>query len=757
MNKPVMLTGLTSIFLSILSPSAATAEEGAYTLEEIVVTAQKRSQNLQDVAMGITAFSGLEMERAGDTSFEDFAVRVPNLSFGATGDGGIRTRSIAIRGIFGVGTTGFYIDDTPMEESMSPLVLDLERVEVLRGPQGTLYGARSMGGTVRFITKQPDLSEMEVKGHLGTSNTKEGGWNYQIDASINLPLVEDRLALRLMGYYQYDEGIFDRVHSDYTPGPTFATPDFASQENVDDFDVSGVQAALKFAVNDRLTLNARLNYQKSTLGSLPLADNEPGNYINARAFDVREFSEDEWVHASIGFNADLGVGSLVGVFAHWDRVAQDTEDMSELVSWLGFLAGIPTFIPPLEADMLKKGKVNGEVAELRFASEFDSPFQVVVGGFYSNTYSGSDIISIVPGLSDGFDNLVGAPLGTDAFGVANVLFSQDDDNDIKEVALFGEASFDITDVLKVTAGLRWFETKIDSDLVLGGFAGGPTGPGSTKENGINPKFAVEYSYSENGLIYASAAKGFRRGGVNSTPVDFCGASLEAFGVDPEAADGYDSDTLWSYEVGAKTTLNNNRVQLNVAAFWIDWNNIQQVIVLDCGFGFLLNSGGARSRGVEIETSIAVTDGLVIDASLGYTDAEITAAGLLETPISVPGAPIQHVPEWTFSTSAEYTFPLNDDLEGRLRLDYSYIGKSVSFINHVPGEGTPPTTRKAVNLLNLRVSVILDDWEVSVFADNLLNEITSYGDNRSLAVETPGRPRLAQNRPRTVGIETRFRF
>ncbi|MCF8475304.1 MAG: TonB-dependent receptor [Emcibacter sp.] len=768
------LIGTVSVVALQSTFSVAQAEDAAvkksFELEEIIVTAKKRSQNLQDVAMGITAFSGVEMERAGDVTFEDFAVRVPNLTFAYSGDGGLQSRSIAVRGIFGGGTTGFYIDDTPMQESMAPVVLDLERVEVLRGPQGTLYGARSMGGTVRFITKQPNLNEMEVKGHMGASNTKEGGWNYQIDAAVNLPVVKDKMAVRLVGYYQYQEGIFDREHADYTPIPgvpvVFPTADFASTENIDDYDVRGVQAAVKFQATDSLTINGRINYQKAGVDSLPFADHEPGNYTNVRAFNVNEFSEDEWYHASIGFNADLGSGSLVGNFSHWDRDTHDAEDVSELMSWFGFFAGVPAFMPPVAAVNDRVGEVKGDVAEIRFVSDFDSPFQVVVGGFYSNTKFKNDMLQTGEGLSDAVDTLLfGVPAGSgfDILGINDTGFSQIFRGQIKEVAMFGEASYELTEKLKVTAGVRWFETKINSDGEIGGFVGlDPTSavePSFAKENGFNPKFSVEYSYSDDGLVYATAAKGFRRGGVNAAPLGFCGDALEDVGfTDTTEAKSYKSDTIWSYEIGAKTTLADNRVKLNGAAYWIDWSDMQQNITLACGFGLTVNSGKAVSKGFEVETSIAVAEGFIVDASVGYTDAKVTESGLSQSLISVPGTRVQHIPKWTFSTSAEYEFALSDNMDGRLRADYSYISDSMSYIN-IPNPESQAVSaqRPAVNLLNLRATAVLENWELSLFADNLLNEITSFGDSRSLSVETPGRPRMHQNRPRTIGLEARFSF
>ncbi len=773
-NFKYAIIGATSIIaLTQMTRSFAEEEkmnnDNIISLEEIFVTAQKRSQSLQDVAMGITAFTGVDLERAGDVSFEDFAVRVPNLTFAASNDGGLRSRSIAIRGIFGIGTTGFYIDDTPMEESMAPVVLDLERVEVLRGPQGTLYGARSMGGTVRFITKQPNLTEIEVKGHVGASNTKEGGLNYLMDAVVNLPVIADKMAIRLVGYYQYEEGIFDREHSDYSPvspitglPTTFSTADFASTENIDDYDVRGVQAAVKFLANDWLTLNGRINYQKAGIDGLSLSDNEPGNYVNRRAFNIQERSDDEWYHASVGFEADTGSGALFGSFSRWDRNTRDVEDVSELMSWFGFFAGAPFFVAPVASGSVRDGEVQGNVAEIRFVSDFDSPFQVVVGGFYSDTSVKNDILQRGEGITEIVNTLFGLPLGTDFLGINDTGYSQIYRGDIKEVALFGEASYELTEKLKITAGLRWFETKIDSNGEIGGFVGlDPTSavePSFGKNNGFNPKFAAEYSYSDDGMVYASASKGFRRGGVNAAPINFCRDALEDAGFpNPEDGKSFKSDSIWSYEVGAKTTMADNRVQLNGAAYWVDWSDIQQNITLDCGFGFTVNSGTVVSKGFEIETSVAVTEGFVVAASVGYTDAKITESGLSNSPVSVPGTRVQHIPKWTFSATAEYEFAIANGVDGRLRADYSYIGESISFNNHVPGESTPPRTREAINLFDLRATAVLEKWELSIFADNLLNEITTFGDSRSLSVETPNRPRLHQNRPRTLGVEARFSY
>jgi len=740
--------------------SALAKEEPEIMIEEIIVTAQRREQNLQDVPMAITAITGADLEKIGAFTFEQFAHKVPNLSYGTVGDGASDTRSISIRGIFGAGTTGFYLDDTPIEESMAPRVLDVERIEVLKGPQGTLYGARSMGGTVRLITRKPQLNEYDFTGHGLVSNTKEGDWNYQADVAFNFPLIEDKLALRVAAYYQFQSGIFEREHVDYEPIPglVFPTPNFPTRQNVDDLEVAGIQAGLKWQANERLDFHARLYYQDLQGDGFPYADLVAGDYSNQRAFDVQESYEDELLHMSIGFNADFDSGKLVGVFAHWERDTIDIEDTSELMSWLGFFAGIPAFIPPLEAPWPNNDEAEGEVAELRFSSNFDGRLQFVAGLFYSDTSSSVDHDAVAPGFQAAFNSLIGVPPDIDVLGIGDQIYFQDIDNNFEEKAIFGEATFNFTDKFALIAGARWFETTIRSKSTLGGFAGLGTIPydSTAEEDGVNPKFSLQYTLNDDVMLYTTASKGYRRGGVNGAPVDFCADDFEAFGVDPSTAQQVDSDSIWNYEIGAKSTLANNRVQLNGAIFRIDWSDMQQLLVLNCGFGFVINSGEARSQGFELEGTIAASDSLLLTFGVGYVDAEIKSPGIVISPISEPGTPIQHVPDWTVTVGLDYDFSLGE-IPANFRFDYSYIGESISFINHVPGEDIPPQVREDINLVNMRGSTYFGKWQVTLFVDNLLNEITTLGDNRSLAVETPGRPRVSQNRPRTIGLETRFRF
>jgi outer membrane receptor protein involved in Fe transport len=233
------------------------------------------------------------------------------------------------------------------------------------------------------------------------------------------------------------------------------------------------------------------------------------------------------------------------------------------------------------------------------------------------------------------------------------------------------------------------------------------------------------------------------------PAGLCGPELEELGIDPSNATTYESDTLWSYELGAKTLLSDNRVQLNGAIFFVDWSDIQQFNRLQCGFQFTQNAGAAESKGFELELMAAPSDGLTLSLGVGYTDAEITDSGGVSGVSE--GDKVQGVPDWTINGSAQYLWPLSSGWEGLVRGDFNFYGDSYSANN---GE---QRLRESWSALNLRAGMVNEKWDVILFVDNVTDERANLADSRSIAAETPGRQRLVVNRPRTFGIEGRVRF
>ena len=731
-------------------------------LEEVIVTATKRAESLQEVGMSVTVLSERDIENIGIDSYLDFAVRIPNLGTSFQSDGRFDANSPALRGVFGSGdksssaTTGFYIDDVPVTAALQPRVLDLERIEVLRGPQGSLYGARSMGGTIRLITQQPDLEETSGAIHTTLSSVTDGGENYTLDGHINLPL-SDNAALRISGYYGDQSGIYDRVYepvwTNYQTGEQVlgTTPAFERNEDTDDEEYYGGQIALKWMATDNLSITPKFMYQKIEADGLPFADIDAENMETRRFFDSEEPGEDEWWIGSVVINWSLGAGEVTSTTAYYER---DTSEFEEEHTFLDFIYGAAVGIPitPLESTLETTSEYENFTHETRYTSNLDGRWNYTVGVFYGDSefirgYPGA----FQPGVNDALNAFIGAPANI----VPNdLIFITSQPEEVEELAVFGEVTFDLTERVSLTAGGRWYDTEVAFSSDSDGFAnGGPSSfSGVQSESGFNPKVMASFDASDDLNFYASAAKGFRIGGVNGqiSPT-LCGDELDRVGLDPESLRTYDSDDLWSYEVGVKSTLANNTMSLNAAVFFIDWQDSLQVQRLACGFQVDANIGDVESTGFEVEISAAPIEGLTLDLGVGYTDTEVVSPAGDGFPGYEEGASLHGVPDWTGTGSAQYIFPAFNGWDGRLRADANYYGDSTSFNN-----GTV-VDRDSWAALNLRAGVLNATWDVTLFADNVTDERANLADNRSIAAEMPGRPRIVTNRPRTIGLEARYRF
>jgi iron complex outermembrane recepter protein len=635
---------IAGVWLAVAAAANAASESTAQSggLEEVIVTAQKRSESEQTVPMSITTFSAATLQEKAITEFFDYATKVPNLAFAPTGDGVGTARTISIRGISGDNVTGFYIDDTPLPDSLDPRVLDIDHIEVLRGPQGTLYGARSMGGTVRLITKVPDLSQFSATVHGGISDTdRTDRPNYTADAIVNIPLVQDRIALRLSGFYDYEAGYFKRswCTDPATAGVTcfpLSASGRTTVSNVAAIDTYGGSASLTIKAGDAVTITPRVMVQRADYNGFPLGDfnsmpqNGIGfpvpsgpytlptplnttNFTQARFFDVPEGGSDWWDLYSLTVHWNTGIGELVSSTAYFDRKVDETEDESEFI-WAAITSGAcanpaPYCNPPSPGPIEEIKDYQRFVEEIRFASALSGPLQFVVGAFYSDFHGRVPFASLyppatVPNLDDQLTG--GMPNNSD--GIPNLVFAQDFHTDIQEPAVFGELSYDITSALKATAGLRWYQVKTTSEGYEAGLATGSfdrtVSPSATiKENGTNPKFELDYHFAPDQMVYGLASKGFRPGGVvpivppgtPGTPND-CVAALAAVNPNLTLSDtrSFKSDSLWNYEIGTKNSFLDHRVILNAAAFDIRWNNIQQAVLLQCGFQFIANAGAAES-------------------------------------------------------------------------------------------------------------------------------------------------------------------
>ncbi len=738
------------------SPATSAAQSTAADPEpaagEIVVTATRRSQSIQDVPLSITAVTAELLNRKAATNFFDYASSVPNLSFGNTAEGTTSSRTIAIRGIADRNTTGFYIDDTPVSESLDPRIVDVSRIEVLRGPQGTLYGARSMGGTVRLITEQPDASKFSGRVHGAISSTSHADRpNWQLDGAINIPLVDDRAAIRIVGVHQQEAGFFNR---EYGPAGSVNKVDNVGRQLIDGVSVS---ALIKPA--DGLSITPRLLYQNTRANGFPFSDVAvnngptpqaliPKSLVQRRTFDIPESSRDKWLLATLDVKYSAAIGTVTSSSSYFRRRTSDVEDTTDFVAAAFGLGGAP-IATAAEID----NPIDSYTQEVRFASAFKGPFQIVTGLYYNRNETSRIYPSIiVPGL----DARLGGALGTDLLYKTATSITQ------TEYAAYAEGTLSITDKLKVIGGLRGFRVKTNSVTNSDGIVvGGPTvvPSQSQTQRGITPKASIQYEFSRGNQIYVTAAKGFRPGGVNGVvPTALgCAADLQALGRTPESTRFFNQDSVWSYEVGAKSTLLDRRVTAAASLFRIDWSDIQQRIQLSCGFGFRGNAGSARSQGAEFELSAHPTDTIDVNIGFGYTDAKFTsnAAG---TRFS-DGDRVPQVPRVTATIGADYHRALTDSLDGFVHADYSYVGSSTSSINaNTDASGRLiPRIRPSYEVVNARIGGVYQGFEVAVFAKNLTNERANLSDSVAVGADAPGRARVTINPPRTIGLELRTKF
>ncbi len=508
-------------------------------------------------------------------------------------------------------------------------------------------------------------------------------------------------------------------------------------------------------INDAVTITPRILHQENAYNGFPFADGtdtslSPSNFVQRRLFNVPEGGSDRWTLYSLGVHYTMPFGELVSSTSYFDREIIEREDQSDVVSLFFYT---PAGLPPVESQITEVKPLHRFVQEVRFASQLQGPWQFVLGGYFSATNGQSTPGYYPPSVVPGLTAVSGYP--------GDLFFYQNYPSTVREPAVFGELSYQATSRLKLTVGARWYEIKSTASGTEQGAAVGAVvidAPSTLTEVGVNPKAQADYRISNDLMVYATAAKGFRPGGIVPTVPAAealgCPGQLTALGLTTEQTHKYQSDHLWNYELGAKTSWLDNRLTVNADVFYIDWQNIQQQILLACGFQFRTNAGAAKSEGAELEVHARPVHGLDISSGIGYQHAVITKAGAggAASPLQ-PGDRIYQVPDWTANASATYTTALSERFGLVNNLTYSYVGDSKS-ANNDPFD---PRTRSPYALLDARVALTFAQYEVALVGKNLTNDHANLGDNRSIAVELPGRPRIVTNQPITFGIEFRSTF
>ncbi len=712
---------------------AAEALEGAMSerFDEIVVTSRKRSETMLDIPFSINVVSESTIEKLGADNYTDLLATVPSLTAYQNGPG--RTR-LSIRGVTNGGgndndtqnqeTVGIYLDEIPI--SMGALnpelaLFDLERVEVLRGPQGTLYGAGSMSGTIRLVSKKPNLNDVEGKGEATLSTTRKGGENYALKALVNVPVIQDKMAIRASGYYTHDGGYIDNV--------------LTGAKDVNDGGAKGVKVAARLQVNENFT--ADLTFMHHDYSD----DGRPEDLLRtpelSRDYPSADGYDDEMQIYNLGLTYDFGWAELVSSTSYFDRTVENRRSLDDLLNTLP--------VVPNALEDITDSEVF--VQEVRLASTGDSAFQWTVGAYYDH----KDVFYLNTFPVPGADAALGIDSGD--FGApTDFLFYGFDDLTVETYAFFGEAYY-TWDKLTFTAGLRYFNWTQDILVYQSGLFNGEASafpPRTAKADGINPKFNISYDIAEDMLVYAQAARGFRYGGTNGAiPESVCAAELEEVRRTGDDPGQFSPDKTWNYEVGAKGSTADNRLLFNAAYFHIKWKDMQTTRSFTCGFGFRENVGAATSQGVELELTARPIDGLTISVGGSYIDTTLD----VDVPNldALAGDPAPYVPKYSLNSTVEYSFPVTNTMGG-------YVWGN---LQHIGDRGTEFSTNNALyqkmedyQVVNLRAGLEFEHAEVSVFANNLFD---SRGVVRALG-RPPFDPQAAiRVQPRTIGVTVRGNF
>jgi len=734
----------TNTLSAAAASQSASQPAGQNALTEVVVTATRRSEVALDVPMSITAIPQATLEAAEINSFNDFATQVSNLNFSYGGTyGNVDDRTIAIRGIQGSDTTGFYLDDLPIPISLSPRVVDINRIEVLRGPQGTLYGARSMGGAVRMITNAPELNHFTGFVYANGTSIDGGSNGYEVYGIFNVPLVTDTLAMRITPYRGQDGGYINRLWPN-VGGPPFQP--WLEQKNSAQGGYYGVDAQLLWQPIEGLTIRPRAIYQSLATNGLPLGDYTPNNLTNYRHFDIAEGILDRWWITGVTAEYTTSLGTFTEAFDVMNRHTGDWEDISEFSAYVFDTPVIPAPYPQFQTIHI----VNNE---LRFASGWDFPLQFVGGLFYNRNYNSFVEVGDFPGFAQYTNPFTGQPNGSDIASAGTVVTTQD------SRAIYGELTYKFTPRWSFTFGGRYSFERVQSTAIgWGSGFGAPTYADATlypsyeQDHVFTPKFLLEFRPNSNINIYADAAKGFRPGNgqIPPDPV-FCASALAALGLGGQSFSSYGPDWVWSYELGAKALTADHRYQVNSALFWINWTHIRELLPLSCGFQVTLNSGAARSRGAEFDFSAVPIPMLTVTGGFGYNDAKILTPGALIS-YPPPGSQIQGVAPWTANASVDYRIPLGvPQLD--LRAQYSYVGNRVSTTT----SPTMPLPVSSFYLVDFRAAVTIRNTQFAAFVKNIADQHPDYSEQDSAGGYVPGRLRWTTGVPRTYGVEVSQHF
>ena len=771
---------LPALVLALLANQRAVADDTSSTsavgLEEIIVTAARREESLSKVPVSVTAFTQKSLDQNTVRTMDDIAKLTPGVFFSRASDASGSVANIAIRGISadaGSGATGVYIDDTPIQSRASysgvgssvwPQIFDLERVEILRGPQGTLFGAGSEGGTVRLITPQPDPTKFDAYARAEYSFTKSGGPSTEGGVALNIPLIDGKLGFRFSASQRHDGGYVNRV--DYLTGNEL-------QAGSNYADTGTLRAALAYKPTDSVTITPSFYWQDQYVNDSAVfwmnLSNPDQSSFN-RSSNIRNTSHDRFILPSLKVEWAFPGAMFTSSTAYFDRNQPSIQDLAAFESYLW--VGQP---PP--AGMFAPS--DDDIHQRSFTQEFrlqstnpDARLTWLVGVFYQKARQHlhqrvQD--TFLPGLFDAYAG--DGPTFEEIFGgmyLGKYTVVIDPFNTVdKQLAGFGQVDFKFTDKLKATLGLRYAKMDSWSDSFYAGPIVGPPqeASGSTTEKPLTPKFGLSFQATDETMLYASATKGYRAGGYNNPVPLNCGDDLTNLGL-TERPPTFKSDTLWSYEVGGKSRAFNDRLSIDASAYIIKWKSIQSTYNLPtCGFSVTINAGDATSKGFELAIQSRPIPSLDLGLAIGYVHATYDKDAFLRPPL--PGQDFMPVVAagdripvnpWSVTLQGQWSFTTFEHTS-YFRVSYSHTASQSNGLpvqdSRTGGYDPDIPGLAALTDLSLKLGTHIGPVDAALFVNNATNQhpLLNFG-HAGLGVPLFT---AATVRPRTIGLTAVYRY
>jgi iron complex outermembrane recepter protein len=759
------------------APAAQPADASSGALQEIVVTARKREENLQDVPLSIDVFTKRDMQNLGITSFDDYAEKVPSISFISEGPG---SQFFVMRGVSdgsnpnysNTSATGFFLDDMSLSwQGVQPdlHLYDIERIEVLNGPQGTTFGASSMSGAIRYVTNKPDVNAFSAGIDLNGGHIQGGQENWTYEGFLNAPIIDGMLGLRVSVFSDSHGGFINNHLTTRTWVNTTVSDNSAwARNNYNRAHVEGGRLALRGVLNDQWSATLTYSFQRQhTIGAW---DEDP----NLAPRTVERFGPENRLFEAktldFHLDGDVGIGDLVFASTYWSLPTRQQNEYSQYIE--NYQGGANEGLTCVNDPVYGGGAYSGCKVpiqyyeyhtnpqrwsnELRLASKPGGRFHWLGGLYWERTedkFSGSTYF--MPGLRTDspafqyYNYYSGTAPGSTSLPPGQI-YAYTERSDYLQTTEFANISFDVTDKLNVEAGGVHFHSHFTYDTLFGQFAYAATSPALDvgSSNKWNGKFGINYKIAEKVMVYADFAQGFRDGGANSGDPQGC--------YNKGVPKTYQPDTLNNYELGWKSTSLNGHLLWNGAAYLMNWKQLQTIIydVNVCApSSYYVNVGDARIYGVESNVDYRVNSNWSLQAAGSYNDPHITSSPYPNFQANI-GERLPYVPYFAWSGNLRYEHPLITGLRGYAQFDIAHKGAMWNDFHVEGSNGFPRILQPSYSIMNLRLGLNPEGghWLSEFYVTNL-------ADKNAIVYSNTGNFDLRQttNEPRVFGVRLNYRF